>query len=40
MIRMEDAGKFKKWLFDTFMAHARKVGPAILDGHSVGMWIV
>ena len=37
MIRMEDAGKFKKWLFDTFMAHARKVGPAILDGHSVGM---
>jgi len=38
MIRMEDAGKFKKWLFDTFMAHARKVGPAILDGQSVGAW--
>lgn len=35
MIRMEDAGKFKKWLFDTFMAHARKVGPAILDGKPV-----
>ncbi|MFN3644999.1 MAG: long-chain fatty acid--CoA ligase [Gemmobacter sp.] len=35
MIRMEDAGRFKKWLFDTFMAHARKVGPAILDGKPV-----
>ena len=35
MIRMEDAGRFKKWLFDTFMAHARKVGPAILDGQPV-----
>lgn len=36
MIRMEDAGRFKKWLFDTFMAHARKVGPQILDGGNVG----
>ncbi|WP_050930675.1 AMP-binding protein [Aestuariivita boseongensis] len=35
MIRMEDAGRFKKWLFDTFMAHARKVGPSILDGKPV-----
>lgn len=35
MIRMEDAGRFKKWLFDTFMAHARRVGPAILDGKPV-----
>ncbi|MEM6938827.1 MAG: AMP-binding protein [Pseudomonadota bacterium] len=35
MIRMEDAGRIKKWLFDTFMAHARKVGPAILDGQAV-----
>ncbi|WP_424976446.1 AMP-binding protein [Dinoroseobacter sp. S124A] len=35
MIRMEDAGRFKKWLFDTFMAHAREVGPKILDGESV-----
>ncbi len=35
MIRMEDASRFKKWLFDTFMAHARKVGPAILDGKKV-----
>ena len=36
MIRMEDASRFKKWLFETFMAHARKVGPAILDGKDVG----
>jgi long-chain acyl-CoA synthetase len=35
MIRMEDASRMKKWLFDTFMAHARKVGPAILDGKQV-----
>lgn len=34
-IRMEDAGRFKKWLFDTFMAHARRVGPALLDGKQV-----
>ena len=38
MIRMEDAGRLKKWLFDTFMEHARKVGPAILDGRPVGAW--
>lgn len=37
MIRMEDAGKFKKWLFDTFMAHARRVGPDILDGKPVSL---
>ncbi len=36
MIRMEDASRFKKKLFDYFMAHARKVGPAILDGKDVG----
>ncbi len=36
MIRMEDASRMKKWLFNTFMAHARKVGPAILDGKPVG----
>jgi long-chain acyl-CoA synthetase len=35
MIRMEDAGPTKKKIFDHFMAHARKVGPAILDGKSV-----
>ena len=38
MIRMEDASRFKKWLFDIFMVHARKVGPAILDGKPVGVW--
>ncbi|MGJ8627063.1 MAG: AMP-binding protein [Sulfitobacter sp.] len=38
MIRMEDASRLKKWLFDVFMAHARKVGPAILDGKSVSQW--
>jgi len=36
MIRMEDASKLKKRMFDYFMAHARKVGPAILDGKPVG----
>lgn len=36
MIRMEDAGKFKQWLFKTFMAHAKKVGGDILDGKPVG----
>ncbi len=38
MIRMEDAGRLKKRLFDTFMAHARKVGPQILDGKPLGAW--
>ncbi len=37
MIRMEDAGRVKKWLFDSFMAVARKVGPALLDGKPVGL---
>ncbi|MFD3188772.1 AMP-binding protein [Sedimentitalea sp. HM32M-2] len=35
MIRMEDAGALKKRMFDHYMAHARKVGPKILDGESV-----
>lgn len=37
MIRMEDASPFKKKLFDRAMAHARKVGPQILDGKPVGL---
>ena len=37
MIRMEDSGRFKKWLFDYFMEHARSVGGDILDGKSVGI---
>ena len=35
MIRMEDAGRFKKWLFHHFMEVARRVGPAMLDGKPV-----
>ncbi len=36
MIRMEDAGRLKKWLFRVFMDHARRVGGDILDGKPVG----
>ncbi len=36
MIRMEDAGKFKRRMFHHFMAHAKEVGPKLLDGKSVG----
>ncbi len=35
MIRMEDAGKLKKRLFDHYMKVAREVGPDILDGKPV-----
>lgn len=35
MIRMEDAGALKKRMFDHYMAHARRVGPDILDGKPV-----
>ncbi|MEM1301955.1 MAG: AMP-binding protein [Pseudomonadota bacterium] len=35
MIRMEDAGRVKRWLFNTFMDHAKTVGPQLLDGKSV-----
>ncbi len=38
MIRMEDAGRVKKAMFDYFMAHARKVGPDLMDGKPVGLW--
>ena len=38
MIRMEDAGRLKRGMFDTFMAHAKRVGPALMDGRSVGLW--
>ena len=37
MIRMEDAGPLKRRIFHYFMEHARKVGPKILDGESVGL---
>ena len=36
-IRMEDAGRVKKWLYEKYMAVARRVGPTIMDGKSVGL---
>ena len=36
MIRMEDASKFKKGMFDHFMKVAKRVGPTLLDGGKVG----
>src|SRR6056297_1243266 len=38
MIRMEDAGPIKKRIFDRFMDHARRVGPALMDKKTVGGW--
>ncbi|MEM0907623.1 MAG: AMP-binding protein [Pseudomonadota bacterium] len=35
LIRMEDAGALKRWLFNAFLAHAKRHGEAILDGKSV-----
>ncbi|MDO5658524.1 MAG: AMP-binding protein [Paracoccus sp. (in: a-proteobacteria)] len=35
MIRMEDASRFKRWLFKRYMDVANRVGPAMLDGRSV-----
>ena len=35
MIRIEDASPLKKRLFHKFMAHAKKVGPDLLDGKPV-----
>ena len=37
MIRMEDAGTLKRKMFQTFMSVAKKVGPALMDGQSVGL---
>jgi long-chain acyl-CoA synthetase len=34
-IRMEDAGRFKKWMFGRAIAHARQYGEAILEGRPV-----
>jgi long-chain acyl-CoA synthetase len=36
-IRMEDAGAFKRWLYKTCMAVARRVGPALMDGKPVSL---
>ncbi|WP_299349581.1 AMP-binding protein [uncultured Shimia sp.] len=35
MIRMEDAGRIKRSMFQKYMAHAKKVGGDILDGKPV-----
>ena len=35
---MEDASRFKRWLFNRAMSFAKEVGPAILDGKDVGGW--
>ena len=35
MIRMEDAGRIKRWLFKRGMAVAHRAGPALLDGKTV-----
>ncbi|WP_269585508.1 AMP-binding protein [Roseibium sp. Sym1] len=37
MVRMEDAGKTKRKMFDYFMAVANKVGEKILNGEQVGL---
>jgi long-chain acyl-CoA synthetase len=37
MIRMEDAGAIKRKMFHTFMNVAKRVGPAKMDGKSVGL---
>ncbi|OZI41983.1 AMP-dependent synthetase/ligase [Bordetella genomosp. 4] len=38
MIRMEDAGRIKRSLFQACMKLARRVGVRILDGEPVGLW--
>ncbi len=35
-IRMEDASRLKRWIYDRAMALARRVGPARMDGKPVG----
>ncbi len=37
MIRMEDAGSIKRAMFKTFMDVAKRVGPAKMNGESVGL---
>ncbi|MBA4262954.1 MAG: long-chain fatty acid--CoA ligase, partial [Comamonadaceae bacterium] len=36
MIRMEDAGRLKRQMFHAFMDVARRIGPAKMDGKTVG----
>jgi long-chain acyl-CoA synthetase len=35
-IRMEDAGRLKRWLYAHFMGLARRVGTRLMDGQAVG----
>jgi len=35
-IRMEDASRLKRWMFERAMAVARRVGPTLMDGKPVG----
>ena len=35
MIRMEDAGRIKRWLFKHFMDVAKRVGPPLMDGEAI-----
>ena len=37
MIRMEDAGRVKRWMFRHYMDLARRIGPRILEGKPVGL---
>ena len=37
MIRMEDAGVLKRKMFEHFMGVARRVGPALRDGHPISV---
>jgi long-chain acyl-CoA synthetase len=38
MIRMEDAGALKRWLFHAFLGVARRHGEKILNGEPVPLW--
>ncbi|MGA0301665.1 MAG: AMP-binding protein [Paracoccaceae bacterium] len=38
VLRIEDTGAIKQWLYKYFMDHASKVGGPLLDGKSVGFW--
>ena len=38
MVRMEDAGRLKRWMFDHFLKVARRWGDRILSGGEVPLW--
>jgi long-chain acyl-CoA synthetase len=37
-VRMEDAGRFKRWLYRKFMGVAKRVGTRILERKDVSLW--